>query len=142
MKVYEYLTIKFSNLDEVKTVLKKFNNSQINIIWSFESLSWQGPHMMKQFNLLLNDKRINFIAEVGENIGLALTLIELEIKKISVSTNLDKNLREKIESLAKKQGIDVLITQRFKKIQTISELMRDFNNENLSYFSSKINKVF
>ena len=126
MKVYEYLTIKFSNLDEVKTALKKFNNSQINIIWSFESLSWQGPHMMKQFNLLLNDKRINFIAEVGENIGLALTLIELEIKKISVSTNLDKNLREKIESLAKKQGIDVLITQRFKKIQTISELMRDF----------------
>ena len=125
MKVYEYLTIKFSNLDEVKTVLKKFNNSQINIIWSFESLSWQGPHMMKQFNLLLNDKRINFIAEVGENIGLALTLIELEIKKISVSTNLDKNLREKIESLAKKQGIDVLITQKFKKIQTISELMRD-----------------
>ena len=125
MKVYEYLTIKFSNLDEVKTALKKFNNSQINIIWSFESLSWQGPHMMKQFNLLLNDKRINFIAEVGENIGLALTLIELEIKKISVSTNLDKNLREKIESLAKKQGIDVLITQRFKKIQTISELMRD-----------------
>ena len=126
MKVYEYLTIKFSNLDEVKTALKKFNNSQINIIWSFESLSWQGPHMMKQFNLLLNDKRINFIAEVGEDIGLALTLIELEIKKISVSTNLDKNLREKIESLAKKQGIDVLITQRFKKIQTISELMRDF----------------
>ena len=126
MKVYEYLTIKFSNLDEVKTVLKKFNNSQINIIWSFESLSWQGPHMMKQFNLLLNDKRINFIAEVGENIGLALTLIELEIKKISVSTNLDKNLREKIESLAKKQGIEVLITQRFKKIQTISELMQDF----------------
>ena len=125
MKIYEYLTIKFSNLDEVKTVLKKFNNSQINIIWSFESLSWQVPHMMKQFNLLLNDKRINFIAEVGENIGLALTLIELEIKKISVSTNLDKNLREKIESLAKKQGIDVLITQRFKKIQTISELMRD-----------------
>lgn len=126
MKVYEYLTIKFSNLDEVKTVLKKINNSQINIIWSFESLSWQGPHMMKQFNLLLNDKRINFIAEVGESIGLALTLIELEIKKISVSTNLDKNLREKIESLAKKHGIDVLITQRFKKIQTISELMRDF----------------
>ena len=126
MKVYEYLTIKFSNLDEVKTVLKKFNNSQINIIWSFESLSWQGPHMMKQFNLLLKDKRINFIAEVGENIGLALTLIELEIKKISVSTNLDKNLREKIESLAKKQGIEVLITQRFKKIQTISELMRNF----------------
>ena len=126
MKVYEYLTIKFSDLDEVKTVLKKINNSQINIIWSFESLSWQGPHMMKQFNLLLNDKRINFIAEVGESIGLALTLIELEIKKISVSTNLDKSLREKIESLAKKQGIDVLITQRFKKIQTISELMRDF----------------
>ena len=74
----------------------------------------------------LNDKRINFIAEVGENIGLALTLIELEIKKISVSTNLDKNLREKIESLAKNQGIEVLITQRFKKIQTISELMRGF----------------
>ena len=51
--------------------------------------------MMKQFNLLLNYKRVNFIAEVGENIGLALTLIELEIKKISVSSNLNKSLREK-----------------------------------------------
>ena len=126
MKVYEYLTIKFSNLDEVKTVLKKFNNSQVNIIWPFESLSWQGPHMMKQFNLLLNYKRVNFIAEVGEDIGLALTLIELEIKKISVSSNLNKSLREKIESLARKQGIEILTTQKFKKIQTISELMQDF----------------
>ena len=126
MKVYEYLTIKFSNLDEVKTVLKKFNNSQVNIIWPFESLSWQGPHMMKQFNLLLNYKRVNFIAEVGEDIGLALTLIELEIKKISVSSNLNKSLREKIESLARKQGIEILTTQKFKKIQTISEFMRNF----------------
>mgnify|MGYP001293848094 CR=1 FL=1 len=126
MKIYEYLTIKFSNLDEVKTVLKKFNNSQVNIIWPFESLSWQGPHMMKQFNLLLNYKRVNFIAEVGEDIGLALTLIELEIKKISVSSNLNKSLREKIESLARKQGIEILTTQKFKKIQTISELMQDF----------------
>ncbi len=125
MKVYEYLTIKFSNLNEIKTLLKKINNSKINIIWSFESLSWQGPHMMKQFKILLNDKRINFIGEVGENIGLALTLIELEIKKISVSIKLDKNLKEKIESLANKQGIEVLITERFKKIQTISELMQD-----------------
>ena len=103
MKVYEHLTIKFSNLDEVQTVLKKYNNSHVNIIWSIESLSWQGPHMMKQFKLLLNDKRINFIAEVGENIGLALTLIQLEIKKISVSINLNKVLKEKIESLANKQ---------------------------------------
>ena len=126
MKIYEYLTIKFSNLDEVKTVLKKFNNSQVNIILPFESLSWQGPHMMKQFNLLLNYKRVNFIAEVGEDIGLALTLIELEIKKISVSSNLNKSLREKIESLARKQGIEILTTQKFKKIQTISELMQDF----------------
>ena len=82
--------------------------------------------MMKQFNLLLNYKRVNFIAEVGEDIGLALTLIELEIKKISVSSNLNKSLREKIESLARKQGIEILTTQKFKKIQTISELMQDF----------------
>ena len=125
MNVYEHLTIKFSNLDEVKTVLKKYNNSHVNIIWSIESLSWQGPHMMKQFKLLLNDKRINFIAEVGENIGLALTLIQLEIKKISVSINLNKVLKEKIESLANKQGTEILTTQRFKKIQTTSELMQD-----------------
>ena len=77
MNIYEHLTIKFSNLRNVRTVLKKFKNYKINIIWSKESLLWLGPHVMNEFKKIINDKKVNLIAEVGKNLGLALALIEL-----------------------------------------------------------------
>ena len=47
---------------------------------------------------------VNLIAEVGKNIGLALTLIELDVKKMAISKNFeDKDLLNKIKSLAKKK---------------------------------------
>ena len=83
MNIYEHLTIKFSNLGNVQTVLKKFKNCQINIIWSKERLLWLGPHVMNEFKKIINDKKVNLIAEVGENLGLALALIELKVQNIS-----------------------------------------------------------
>ena len=123
MNIYEHLTIKFSNLENVQTVLKKFKNCQINIIWSKECLLWLGPHVMNEFKKIINDKKVNLIAEVGENIGLALALIELKVQNISVSESLNKTLKDKIESLASTKGTEVLITEKFIEIKNTDDLI-------------------
>ena len=123
MNIYEHLTIKFSNLRNVQTVLKKFKNCKINIIWSKERLLWLGPHVMNEFKKIINDKKVNLIAEVGENVGLALALIELKVQNISVSENLNKTLKDKIESLASTKGTEVLITEKFIEIKNTDDLI-------------------
>ena len=123
MNIYEHLTIKFSNLRNVQTVLKKFKNCKINIIWSKERLLWLGPHVMNEFKKIINDKKVNLIAEVGENVGLALALIELKVQNISVSESLNKTLKDKIESLASTKGTEVLITEKFIEIKNTDDLI-------------------
>ena len=123
MKIYEHLTIKFSNLENVQTVLKKFKNCQINIIWSKECLLWLGPHVMNEFKKIINDKKVNLIAEVGKNLGLALALIELKVQNISVSESLNKTLKNKIESLASSKGTELLITEKFIEIKKTDDLI-------------------
>jgi len=123
MKIYEHLTIKFSNLENVQTVLKKFKNCQINIIWSKKCLLWLGPHVMNEFKKIINDKKVNLIAEVGENLGLALALIELKVQNICVSESLNKTLKDKIESLASTKGTEVLITEKFIEIKNTDDLI-------------------
>lgn len=123
MKIYEHLTIKFSNLENVQTVLKKFKNCQINIIWSKKCLLWLGPHVMNEFKKIINDKKVNLIAEVGKNLGLALALIELKVQNISVSESLNKTLKDKIKSLASTKGTEVLITEKFIEIKNTDDLI-------------------
>ena len=123
MNIYEHLTIKFSNLRNVQTVLKKFKNCEVNIIWSKECLLWLGPHVMNEFKKIINDKKVNLIAEVGENIGLALALIELKVQNISVSESLNKTLKDKIKSLASTKGTEVLITEKFIEIKNTDDLI-------------------
>ena len=123
MNIYEHLTIKFSNLRNVQTVLKKFKNCEINIIWSKKCLLWLGPHVMNEFKKIINDKKVNLIAEVGENIGLALALIELKVQNISVSESLNKTLKDKIKSLASTKGTEVLITEKFIEIKNTDDLI-------------------
>ena len=123
MNIYEHLTIKFSNLRNVQTVLKKFKNCEVNIIWSKECLLWLGPHVMNEFKKIINNKKVNLIAEVGENIGLALALIELKVQNISFSENLNKTLKDKIKSLASTKGTEVLITEKFIEIKNTDDLI-------------------
>jgi len=123
MNIYEHLTIKFSNLRNVQTVLKKFKNCKINIIWSKEHLLWLSPHVMNEFKKIIDDKKVNLIAEVGENVGLALALIELKVQNISVSESLNKTLKDKIKSLASTKGTEVLITEKFIEIKNTDDLI-------------------
>ena len=42
---------------------------------------------------------------------------------MAISKNLDKDLLKRIKSLAKKKGIEILITEKFKKIKNINDLI-------------------
>ena len=75
---------------------------------------------MKELKKLFTNKNINLIAETGKNIGLMLALIEFKVEKISISKKLDNDLTAKnFFSLAKKKGIDILITEMFKNVKNI-----------------------
>ena len=45
---------------------------------------------MKEFYILFDNKRVNLIPETGKNIGLALTIIELGVKKWQLAKTLIK----------------------------------------------------
>ena len=126
MKIYDNLSLKFINLKDFKTVIKKLKNHEVNLFLTEDYLSLHGPHAMKEMELFLQNKKINLIAEVGINIGIALALIELKVKNISVSESLDKDLTIKIKSMAKKQGIQFLITEKFKKFYNDTNFLRVF----------------
>ena len=123
MNIYDLLTVEFTNFKDVEDFLRKNKTSKINIFYTNQYLLFQGPHVMNEFKILFDKKKVNLIAEVGKNIGLALTLIELEVKKISISKSLDSDLTKKIKSLAKKKEIEILITEKFKSIKSINYLV-------------------
>ncbi len=117
MKIYEYLTFKTNNLEEILIILKKVHNQKINIFHSFKSLQWQGPQFVKSLEDKIKDSDINFIVESNTDIGLTLALMEIGIKKISISNTLDKKVLIKIKSIAKKKDVNILFTEKFKKIE-------------------------
>ena len=121
MNIYDYQTVKFTNFIDTQAFLEKKKNSKINILMTNQYLSLQGPHVMKDLKTLFTNKNINLIAEAGKNIGLILALIELEVEKISISKKLDNDLTAKIFSLAKKKGIDILITEMFKNVKNTGD---------------------
>ena len=121
MNIYDYQTVKFTNFIDTQAFLEKKKKSKINILMTNQYLSLQGPHVMKDLKTLFTNKNINLIAEAGKNIGLILALIELEVEKISISKKLDNDLTAKIFSLAKKKGIDILITEMFKNVKNTGD---------------------
>jgi hypothetical protein len=119
MKIYENLTFKYTNLKDALDIIKKKKSQRINFFHSFNSLIWQGPYFVKYIDDKLKKKKVNFIVETRENIGLTLALINLGIKHISISVTVDKKILKKISSMAKKKKIDIHITEKFSKIQKL-----------------------
>ena len=55
-----------------------------------------------------------YIADVFTNVGLSIILMDLNIKNLSISTNLNKELTKKIQSLADVRGVNIYFTEKFK----------------------------
>ena len=57
-----------------------------------------------------------YIADVFTNVGLSIILMDLNIKNLSISNNLNKDLKNKIQSLANVRGVNIYFTENFKFI--------------------------
>ena len=115
MNIYNYSTFEISNLEQINSLKKTFENEKINVIHSFKSLIWQGPFYVKEINKKIDFTKINYIVETNNNLGLIISLIDMGIKKISISNSLDKNVEDKILSIAKKKDVEIYFTKKFKK---------------------------
>ncbi len=114
MNIYNNLTFTVSNLREAKEIKKKFwEEKKINILHSFKDLLWQGPDYSKGLSEKLKSKKIIFIVETFDNVGLTLSSINLGIDNIAISKTLDKRISEKIFSIAKKKKTKIYISESF-----------------------------
>ena len=80
-----------------------------------------GPQILSDIEEIL-EENINIIAEVGENIGLFLSLINLKIKYISISVKLDPIFKKKLASIAKKKNINLLQNEKFRFINNQNDV--------------------
>ena len=119
MNIYNYSTFEISSLEQINSLKKTFENEKINIIHSFKSLIWQGPFYIQQINKKIDLTKINYIVETNNNLGLIISLIDMGIKKISISNSLDKNIKDKIFSIAKKRNVNIYFTKKFAKKKLI-----------------------
>ena len=60
MKIYENLTFLSHNYKEALNFYKKNKNKKINILYSFKSVLWQGPSLVKDIEKSLKKKKNEF----------------------------------------------------------------------------------
>ena len=117
MKIYENLTFLSHNHKEALNFYKENKNKKINILYSFKSILWQGPSLVKDIEKSLKRKKMNFIVEANLNVGLALSLIRQNFKYLSLSREIDDEIMKKIQSIAKKKKVTVLYTENFLNLK-------------------------
>ena len=117
MKIYENLTFLSHDYKEALSFYKKNKDKKINILYSFKSALWQGPPLVKDIEKKFNRKKLNFIVEANLNVGLALSLIRLNFKYLSLSQEIDDEIMKKIQSIAKKKKVIILFTENFLNLE-------------------------
>jgi len=117
MKIYENLTFLSHDYKEALNFYKENKNKKINILYSFKSILWQGPTLVKDIERKFKKKNINFIVEANLNIGLALSLIRLNFKYLSLSKKLDNDIIIKIQSIAKEEKVIILFNENFLNLE-------------------------
>ena len=115
MKIYETPTLKIDNLNTIKEIIKNLKNKKVNLFLTQQCLDLYGPHILNDIGRII-EKNINVIAETGENLGLFLSLINLNVKYISINSNLDPIFKKKVFSIAKKKNINLLQNEQFRFI--------------------------
>ena len=113
MNIYFNPTYEVSNKHQLNIVKKLESKKNINVLHPFRSLIWQGPLYVKEMNKLIKEKNIHFISETYNNIGFTLHVIDLGINKVSITSSIDKELKKKICSIAKKKKVIILYSEMF-----------------------------
>ena len=121
MKIYETPTLKIENLNRIKEIIRNLKNKKVNLFLTQQCLGLYGPHILNDIEKII-EKNVNVIPEVGKNLGLFLSLINLNVKYISINSNLDPIFKKKIVSIAKKKNINLLQNEQFKFINNQNNL--------------------
>ena len=117
MKIYENLTFLSHDYKEALNFYKKNKNKKINILYSYKSVLWQGPPLVKDIEKSFKRKKINFIVEANLNVGIALSLIRLNFKYLSISQKIDDEIMKKIQSIAHEKKVTILVTENFLNLE-------------------------
>lgn len=117
MKIYKNLTYKINNIDQALKIIKNKKEENINILYAFEALQWQGAEIVKTLEKKIKQPNVNFIVEARDDLSAILMLIEVGIKDISVSIKLNEITLNKIKSIAKKSKVNILVAENFKEVR-------------------------
>ena len=120
MNIYDYDTFKINSLSQAKLLIKKNINSKINFLHPYDSIVWQGPLYLKTIYNKIISKKVNYIIETKDDVGLFLSLINLEFKFFAYSSRATSVYADKLFSIAKKKDVEMLIIEKLK-IQNESE---------------------
>jgi len=122
VNIYLNPTYEVSNKHQLNVIKKLEGMKTINVLHPFKSLIWQGPLYVKEMNKLVYEQNINFISETFNNVGYALHMIDLGIGKVSITSNMEKELRKKIYSIATKNRVKIFYTEMFTEKFNIFEI--------------------
>tara|TARA_B100001029_G_C14717805_1_gene263480 strand:+ start:35 stop:391 length:357 start_codon:yes stop_codon:yes gene_type:complete len=111
MNIIKNETFVATNFGEVEIFSQKYIKQKINIFYSFKAILWQGPFFVKEIEKKLKTSNLTFIAEADINLGLALSIIELNFKYLAISKSMDIKIIQKIKSMAKKKNVKVLFSE-------------------------------
>ena len=117
MKFYKKKNFQVHNLNQIDSLEEKFPDKNLNLIHPYRFLAFQGPLIAKILNqYILKKKKMIYVADAYTNIGLSIILMDLNVKNLSISTNLNENLKKKILLLAKVRSVNIYFTEKFKFI--------------------------
>ncbi len=114
MQIHDNQTFLIKSIIEANKIKKKYSCVQINLIHKYEAVVWQGPIFVKIMFDKIKSSNITYIVEVKDNIGLILSLINLEIKTLAINRKLNKVFLQKIFSIADKKKTKIFFIEDFK----------------------------
>ena len=120
MNIYDYKTFEINSLSQAQFLIKNNFLRKINFIHKYNSVVWQGPIYLKTIYNNIISKKVNYIVETRDDIGLFISLINLKFKFFALSSKVESKYKEKLFSIAKKKKVEVLIIEKLK-IQSMIE---------------------
>ena len=119
MEFYKRKIFQIHNLNQIDSLKEKFPDKNLNLIHPYRFLALQGQLIAKILNQYISKKKkMIYVADTYTNIGLSIILMDLNIKNLSISINLNENLKKKILLLAEVRSVNIYFTEKFKFISS------------------------
>ena len=121
MNIFSQPTFYIRNLKEAKKIkaLAEKKKKGANLIYSYQNSMWQGSLLIKQIELEIESRFVNFFIECPKNQNKLTSYLNAGIKKYT-SNFFEKKKNELIEIIECSDGF-FFSKERFKKIYFIED---------------------